>query len=138
MRAFAISKEYDERFPEAQALSKEAMRVAKTRGFVRTVMGRRRRYPTGERLHSALNAIIQGTAAETLKVKLLETHNNRKTLAIDLRATVHDELDGDQDPDPKYKQMFKDLLEEPDARIPCKVPLLWDVERGANWRETTA
>lgn len=136
-KAFAISKEYDVKFPEAQALSKEAMKVAKNRGYVRTIMGRRRRYPAGERLHSALNAIIQGTAADTLKIKLLEAYNNRKTLMLDLRATVHDELDGDIDPDLKYKKMFKELLEQPDERIPCRVPLLWDVETGANWRACT-
>ncbi len=135
-KAFAISREYDEKFPEAKNLSNEAMKVAKSRGYVRTIMGRRRRYPTGERLHSALNAIIQGTAADTLKVKMLETYNNRKELTIDLRATVHDELDGDiWDPDKKAR--FKELLEAPDSRIPCRVPLIWDVEIGKNWRETT-
>jgi DNA polymerase-1 len=137
LKAFIVSREYDERFPEAQALSKDAMKVAKNRGYVRTVMGRRRRYPTGERLHSALNAIIQGTAADTLKVKLLETYRNRKTLNIELRATVHDELDGDIHPDPIYSKRFKELLEAPDSRIPSRIPLLWDVETGKNWRETT-
>lgn len=136
-KAFAISKEYDTKFPEAQSLSKEAMKIAKNRGYVRTVMKRRGRFPTGERLHSALNKIIQGTAAETLKVKLLETYRNRKFLTIDLRATVHDELDGDIDKDPKHKKNFKELLEAPDSRIPCRVPLLWDVETGPNWRKCT-
>lgn len=137
-RAFVISKEYDQKFPEAKTLSSDAMKIAKSRGFVKTIMGRRRRYPTGERLHSSLNAVIQGTAAETLKVKLLETYNYRHELKIELRATVHDELDGDIDPDPIYKQKFKELLEAPDERIPCRVPLLWTVKTGQNWRETTA
>lgn len=135
-KAFAISKEYDTKFPEAQALSKQAMKVAKTRGFVRTAMNRRRRYPTGERLHSALNAIIQGTAAETLKVKILETYKNRKFLTIEMRAPVHDEIDGDLE-NPEKKKDFKELLEAPDSRIQCRVPLLWDVETGRNWRECT-
>jgi len=99
-------------------------------------MGRRRRYPNGERLHSALNAVIQGTAAESLKVKLLETYNNRKYLGITLRATVHDELDGDMESKDRIQE-FKDLLEEPDSRIPCRVPLLWSVKAGSNWREAT-
>ena len=135
-KAFAVSKEYDDKFPEAKALSNEAMKVAKSRGYVRTIMGRRRRYPTGERLHSALNAIIQGTAADTLKVKMLETYNHRKELTLDLRATVHDELDGDVWDTSKAKDL-KELLEAPDSRIPCRVPLIWDVEVGKNWRETT-
>jgi DNA polymerase-1 len=135
-KAFDINKQYDERFPEAKVLSKQAMEVAKKRGYVRTIMGRRRRYPTGERLHSALNAIIQGTAAETLKVKLLETYNNHKFLEINLRATVHDEADGDIYNKSKVKD-FKELLESPDDRIPCRVPIKWDIEIGRNWKETT-
>jgi len=135
-KAFAISKEYDEKFPEAKKLSSDAMKVAKSRGYVKTIMGRRRRYPNGERLHSALNAVIQGTAAESLKVKLLETYNNRKYLGITLRATVHDELDGDMESKDKIQE-FKDLLEEPDSRIPCRVPLLWDIGIGKNWREAS-
>jgi DNA polymerase-1 len=135
-KAFKLSKQYDERFPEAAALSKKAMNTAKSRGYVRTIMGRRRRYPTGERLHSALNAVIQGTAADTLKIKLLETYNNRKFLTIKLRATVHDELDGDLQ-DASKKKEFKELLEAPDSRIRCRVPLLWDVRVGNNWKETT-
>jgi DNA polymerase-1 len=135
-QAFKISKEYDEKFPEAQKLSKEAMSVAKNRGYVRTIMGRRRRYPTGERLHSALNAIIQGTAADTLKVKIFETWRNRKFLGITPRACVHDEIDGDIE-DPSKAKEFKELLEAPDERIPCRVPLIWQVETGKNWRECT-
>jgi DNA polymerase-1 len=137
LKCFAISEEYDKKFPEALRLSKEAMNVAKKRGYVRTVMGRRRRYPTGERIHSALNAIIQGTAADTLKVKLLEVYNARAYLTIDLNATVHDELDGDIE-NPERKVDYKEALEAPDSRIPCDVPLLWEVNVGANWKECTA
>ena len=134
--AFDIAKNYDERFPEAKRLLEQASKVAKKRGYVRTVMGRRRRYPDGTRLHSALNAVIQGTAADTFKVKCLETYRNRKFLEMTMRAPVHDELDGDL-ANPDKAVQFKELLEAPDARIPCRVPLLWDVEVGANWRVTT-
>jgi DNA polymerase-1 len=135
-KAFDINEEYDTKFPEAKAITKQAADVAKKRGYVRTIMGRRRRYPTGERLSSAFNAIDQGTAAETLKVKLLETYNNRKFLEINLRATVHDEMDGDSYNKDRVKD-FKELLEAPDSRVPCRVPLLWDIETGRNWRECT-
>jgi DNA polymerase-1 len=135
-RAFDINEEYDTKFPEAKAITKQAADVAKKRGYVRTIMGRRRRYPTAERLSSAFNAIDQGTAADTLKVKLLETYNNRKFLEVNLRATVHDEMDGDSHNKDKVKD-FKKLLEAPDSRVPCRVPLLWDVETGRNWRECT-
>jgi DNA polymerase I-like protein with 3'-5' exonuclease and polymerase domains len=135
-KAFDINEEYDMKFPEARKLSEQAMKVAKERGFVHTIMNRRRRYPTGERIHSALNAVIQGSAAESLKVKVLETYNNRKHLTMILDFTVHDELDGFLEKEEKAKE-FKELLEAPDSRIPCRVPLLWQVRTGANWKETT-
>lgn len=135
-KAFDISEEYDQKFPEARILSETAMKVAKERGFVHTAMGRRRRYPLGERIHSALNAVIQGTAAETLKIKILEVYKNRRFLQILLRMTVHDEIDGDLEQESKAKDL-KELLEAPDSRIPCRVPLLWDVVTGPNWRYCT-
>ena len=135
-KAFDLNEEYDRKFPEAKALSDEAIKVAKNRGYVKTVMGRRRRYPDAKFAKSALNAIFQGSAADTLKVKILETYNNRKHLEINMRATVHDAIDGDTY-NPDKKKDFKELLEAPDSRIPCRVPLLWDVEIGKNWRETT-
>lgn len=136
-KAFDINEEYDSKFPEARKLSEQAMRVAKERGFVHTIMNRRRRYPTGERIHSALNAVIQGSAAETLKVKILETYNNRKFLTMLMRATVHDEIDSDIIEESKAKD-WKELLEAPDSRIPCRVPLIWSVKTGPNWKECTA
>jgi DNA polymerase-1 len=137
MKAFDIGDQYDERFPEAKKLTQQAMTVAKQRGFVHTIMGRRRRFPTGERLHSALNAVIQGSAADTLKVKMLESYRFRKQLGLFLRMCVHDELDGDIEEERKAKE-WKELLEAPDSRIPCRVPLLWEVKTGSNWKECTA
>jgi len=136
IKAFTINKEYDTKFPEAKKLTEQAMKVAKDRKYVKTALGRRRRYPDGERLNSALNAVIQGTAADTLKIKVLETYNNRKQLTIKMRMPNHDEIDGDLQ-NPEKKKEFKELLEAPDNRIPCRVPLLWGVEIGSNWRICT-
>ena len=135
-KAFDLDEQYNNKFPEASKLSQQAMIVAKERGFVHTLLGRRRRYPTQERLHSALNAVIQGSAADVLKLKILETYNNRKQLELFLRFTVHDELDGDITSESKAKQ-WKELLESPISNLSIRVPILWNVKTGASWKETT-
>src|SRR5690606_34060437 len=86
-----IARDYDAQFPEADALLKRAKRLAETRGYVKTLLGRRSRFPNGERTHKALNAVIQGTAADDHKLTLVRLYEERKRLAITMRLTVHDE-----------------------------------------------
>ena len=123
---------YDEKFPETKDLMDEVMGIAKTRGYVKTIMGRRARFPNGERLHSALNRVIQGSAADILKRKLLQVYNLRHKLGLTLRFTVHDELDGDV-PDEHAGTKLKQVLEEPLEDLKIRVPLTWDVKVAENW-----
>ncbi len=125
---------YTERFPEAGRLLREAATLAEHRGYVRTALGRRRRWikKIDEKYHSALNAVIQGTAADIMKLKLLEVYRERKALGLTLRFTVHDELDGDLDPDPRYATRLKEVLDAP--ALEMRVPILWTVKTGKNWR----
>ncbi|MGH7806768.1 MAG: DNA polymerase, partial [Thermodesulfobacteriota bacterium] len=59
---------YNKKFPEARRLMAKAMRLARSRGYVKTLLGRRRRFSTGDRLYSALNAVLQGSAADLMKL----------------------------------------------------------------------
>ncbi|KKN13156.1 hypothetical protein LCGC14_1009250 [marine sediment metagenome] len=130
-----IVDRYDEMFPEARRLLNQAMAVAERRGYVRTHLGRRRRYTREEKTHSALNAVIQGTAAEIMKKKILEIYRNRKLLGFKMRWTVHDELDGDLENIGK-KHLLKELLNQQAYRF--RVPITWDVSTGKNWRESSS
>jgi DNA polymerase I-like protein with 3'-5' exonuclease and polymerase domains len=125
---------YDELFPEAKVLMNRAMELAKTRGYVKTLLGRRARFATAARLHSALNRVIQGSAADVLKKKLIEVYNYRKELGLTMRMTVHDEVDGDLE-DPGKAVTLKELLDAPILDI--RVPLTWDVQVGPNWAHGT-
>jgi len=58
--------------PEATKFNKTAQKVAERRGYVKTIMGRRRRFPNGEFAHKAGNSIIQGSSADITKVKMAE------------------------------------------------------------------
>jgi DNA polymerase-1 len=125
---------YHEAFPEAKTLLHRAQRVAETRGYVRTRLGRRTRFPgrpgQRERTHKALNAVIQGTAADLNKLYLLELYKERQRLGLTLRATVHDEVDGDLDgPLTAVQELLSSQL------LPLRVPVLWDAHTAATWHE---
>jgi DNA polymerase-1 len=124
---------YDETFPETQELLNEAQRIASRRGYVKTILGRRGRFTTAEdmkRIYKALNTVIQGSAADVNKKKLVALHKERKATGFVMRMTVHDSVTGDA-PDQKCVEMVKQVLDE--QAIPLRVPILWDVKTGENW-----
>ncbi|MFI5027739.1 MAG: DNA polymerase I [Solirubrobacterales bacterium] len=94
---------YLERFPAVRAFREEVVERAKDEGFVTTLMGRRRPIPElrsanpntrrlGERL--AVNTVIQGTAADIIKVAMVRCHLALSEAGIRTRLVlqIHDEL----------------------------------------------
>jgi len=130
--ANSIYEDYHRSFPEAAKLLKNAETVARTRRHVRTILGRRARFVgrQKDRTHKALNAIVQGSAADINKMKLVHVHRESKALGITMRMTVHDSLEVDlhnRDTLPAYKA----LLAEQEYDL--SVPILWDVKVGPTW-----
>lgn len=124
---------YDRMFPEVPKLLYLASEMAKLRGYVFTLLGRRARFKRTDRLYSALNAVIQGTAADIMKKKLVELFRERKILNFKMRITVHDEVVGDV-PDEASARRCLELLN--DQSFPqLKVPILWVCTIGKNWAE---
>jgi DNA polymerase-1 len=94
---------YLERFPAVRAFREQTIERAQEEGFVTTLMGRRRPIPElrsgnpntrrlGERL--AVNTVIQGTAADIIKVAMVRTHAALGEAAMKTRLVlqIHDEL----------------------------------------------
>ena len=132
LRAMSVAAQYDDKFPAAKALSKQASRIAEERGYVTTLLGRRQRFNGSRGIHSALNRIIQGSAADLFKTKLLNTYRERKSLGIHkLRMPVHDEITGDMDL--SYTDRLKEFMNEQEFVL--NVPILWNLGTGASWRE---
>jgi len=119
-------------FPEFRALLKKAAHIAESRGFVKTIMGRRARFPDQKFIHAALNYVIQGSAADVLKVKAVELHRERKTTGFLMRMTVHDEFDGDAKT-PETAQKVREILNRQTFKL--KVPIVWEVDTGSTWAE---
>ena len=123
---------YDKLIPEAGELLQLASSIAESRGYVKTILGRRARFKLGRKLHSAVNRIIQGSAADIMKKKLIEVYRKRKELCFKMRLTVHDEVCGDI-PDQHHADKLKTLLDT--QSFDLKVPILWDMKIGKNWAE---
>jgi DNA polymerase-1 len=125
-----LVRDYNYRFPEVARLLALASRTAETRGYVKTILGRRSRFPNRERLHKAINAVIQGSAADIMKIKLVELHQARKQTGFIMRFTVHDEVCGDA-PDMGSVRQVEQILNR--QSIPLRVPILWDADTGEHW-----
>jgi DNA polymerase-1 len=136
---------YLERFPRVAAFIAETIERAKEQSYVTTLWGRRRQIPElqarnyqvrmlGERL--AVNTVIQGTAADIIKLAMVRTHQAlaRSGLATRLLLTIHDELlfEGP----PAEQGAARELIE----REMCGVwdrdpPLAVDLGIGKSWLE---
>lgn len=119
---------YHDAVPYVKLLGNEAMRLAKRRGWVKTIMGRRRHFPGGEFAHKALNAIIQGSSADMIKQALVDLHDAGHVIY----NTVHDEVDCPVR-DVKHAKEIVDILVN---CVQLEVPLRVDAELGPSWGET--
>lgn len=150
-QASEIKQIYEREIPEGKAILGKAMHLAKEacdedcrrddiwhrarlphRGYVRTILGRRTRFPGSRRLHKAFNGVDQGSGADINKLKLVEIHNERKNTGFLMRFTVHDEVDGDC-PDQECARKIEAILNR--QSVPMRVPILWSVGTGANWAD---
>ena len=85
---------------------------------------------------NAINAPIQGTAADIIKVAMINIHNRFKSEGIRSKMIlqVHDELNFSVYPEEKEK-VEKIVLEEMQGAFSMKVPLVADCGWGENWLE---
>lgn len=122
---------YERVLPEVAPMLKDAIRCAEQDGYVTTFLGRRSRFIDRQRMHKALNAMIQGDAAEENKIRICELYEHHKGLGFTMRATVHDEIFGDV-VDVEHAEKIEQFLNEQTERR-FNVPILWEAEHGANW-----
>jgi DNA polymerase I-like protein with 3'-5' exonuclease and polymerase domains len=149
-----VYEQYHANVPFIKALGEECNRIATNRGFVKTLLGRRRRFqlfgpprysagliPLKKDLaeekyglplkryfvHKAMNAVIQGSSADMIKQAMVNLYAKGEVPHL----TIHDELDFSiRDLD--HARMIRDeLLNCVNLQVPLKV----DCELGPNWGE---
>ena len=132
-------------FPEVHDYMEKAKQTAREKGYVTTLFGRRRYLPDinsanatvrGFAERNAINAPIQGTAADIIKVAMIRIYNRFKAEGIRSKMIlqVHDELNFSVYPE-EQGRVEAIVLEEMQNAIALKVPLVADSGFGTNWLE---
>jgi len=140
-----IIDQYFMEYPKVKEYMDQTMEFAHEHGFVKTMMGRKRYLrdinsqngtirAAVER--NAINAPIQGTAADMIKIAMINIHKqlNDNSYKSKMLIQIHDELVFDL-----YRQEREDVIPmiktEMENAIPMKVPIIVDVGLGKNWLE---
>lgn len=134
-----------ETHPRIMAYIKETERKAQTEGYVETLLGRKRffmelvrgtlpRNQQGALLRQAINAPIQGSAADIMKIAMTNLHAAIKERGLRARMLlqVHDELVLET-PDEERAEIVALVRDIMESAYPLDVPLRVDVEIGPNW-----
>jgi DNA polymerase-1 len=137
--------DYKRRYPGIPRFMDKCVAEADEKGYVTTMLGRRRPIPEihsrnrnlrsqGERL--AINTVVQGSAADMIKVAMVRNRDRiqRENLDLELLIQVHDELvlEG---PRASAESLAEVVREEMIAALPLDVPMKVDVAWGDNWLE---
>ncbi|RQR56460.1 DNA polymerase I [Burkholderia sp. Bp9140] len=136
---------YFARYPGVAQYMEDTRAVAKEKGYVETVFGRRLWLPeinggNGPRRQAAeraaINAPMQGTAADLIKLSMIAVDDwlTRDRLASRMIMQVHDELVLEV-PDDELSLVREKLPEMMCGVAKLKVPLVAEVGAGANWEE---
>ncbi len=134
-------KRYMERYPKVTEFMRATLEEAEEVGYSTTLFGRRRYVPElqnsnknvrklGERL--AFNARVQGTAADIIKVAMVDLHPRLTSLGADMLMQVHDELVFDVDRR-RVEEVARLAAERMVAAYDLDPPLEVEVKVGERW-----
>jgi DNA polymerase I len=136
-----------ERFPAVRALMDRNIAEGRAKGYTTTILGRRRPIPElqsgdpvqrsfGERM--AVNSPIQGSAADLIKVAMINVHNvlQQALPHVKMILQVHDELifEVAEEELEAATRLVQDEMEGVGKQLGLSVPLKVDVGVGNNWR----
>jgi len=138
-----IIDSYFVKYPGIRSYIDRSIQVAREQGYVETVMGRRRYLPDinsgnavvrGFAERNAINAPLQGSAADIIKKAMIEIYRDIERLGLRSRMIlqVHDELvfDCHKEEEETLKTLVKERMEKAyELRVPLKV----DLGTGKNW-----
>lgn len=136
---------YFETYPRVKEYMEKSIEEAKARGYILTAFGRRRYLPDissrnavvrGYAERNAINAPIQGTAADIIKLAMIAIDRRFETegLRSKMILQVHDELNFSVLPE-EAELVQNIVVEEMEKAFKMSVPLIADCGSGLNWLE---
>ncbi len=140
-----LIQEYFNSYPDVKKYMINSIVQARETGYVKTIMGRRRYLPDlqsrnsvvrGMAERNAINAPIQGSAADIIKLAMIRIHKQMKENKMQSKMIlqVHDELIFDVY-EPELEEVKKIVLSNMEQAVTLKVPLTVDWGTGKNWLE---
>ena len=140
-----IIEDYFRTFPGVKAYMEKSKEIAREKGYAETIFHRRRYLPDinsrngtvrGFAERNAINAPIQGSEADIIKVAMVRIFNRFKAEGIKSKMIiqVHDELNFSVYPEEKEK-VEQIVVEEMQNAYHLSVPLVADAGWGKNWLE---
>ncbi len=137
---------YFSRYPKVKDFMDDAIRQCQEKGFVTTLLSRRRYIPEinspNESMkqfaqRQAINTPVQGSAADLMKLAMIDIHRElkKRKLSSQILITVHDELVLDV-PGEEKEEIIELLRERMEHPLELSVPIKVSVKTGANWLET--
>jgi DNA polymerase-1 len=132
-------------YPDVKKYMENAIQKAKEMGYVETLFGRKRfladinsqnSIVRGFAERNAINAPIQGTAADIIKIAMvhIQARLEKENLQAKMTMQVHDELNFTV-PNSEIDVVEKVVVDEMENAIKLQVPLIADCGVGANWLE---
>jgi len=143
--AAEIIEQYFAQYPGIKRYMSDTMNFARENGYVETIMGRRRylrdinsanQTVRGFAERNAINAPIQGSAADMIKIAMINIHKEMKAQNLQSTMTmqVHDELVFDVLK--SEKEAMKAIIQDKMANaIKLTVPIVVEIGEGNNWLE---
>ncbi|RMD83915.1 MAG: hypothetical protein D6808_07910 [Candidatus Dadabacteria bacterium] len=133
---------YFRRYPKVREYFDKVAESARRDGYVTTLFGRRRNISdidtTGRDrdfvMRAAINAPIQGTAADIIKLAMVKIDRDIRSLPADMVLQVHDELVLECDLEAR-EEVAKIVEEDMVSVVDLALPLVVDVHWGKNWNE---
>ena len=143
--AAELIKNYNISYPGIQEYMTNTIEFARQNGYVETILGRRRYLKDinspnatvrGFAERNAINAPIQGSAADMIKLAMIKIHNELEKNKLDALMTlqVHDELVFDVHKD-AVESLTELVVRNMETAIDLKVPIVVDTGVGADWLE---
>ena len=140
-----LIEKYYHKYPNLKKFINDQIAYARNNGYVKTLIGRKRYLKDinssnglvrsgAER--NAVNAPIQGTAADIIKIAMINIHNrlSKENLSSKMLLQVHDELVFDVYK-PEISETILVIKEEMENAFKLNIPLTVDIDYGLNWLE---
>jgi DNA polymerase-1 len=143
--AAELIEAYFAQFGGVKKYMDDSVKFCRENGFVKTIMGRKRFIPdinssnqtvVGFAERNAINAPIQGSAADMIKLAMINIHARLAKMKVGTKMLlqVHDELLFDV-PKTELEEMTAVIKEEMERAMPLKVPVIAEAGHGDNWLE---